>query len=211
MFTESQNLCYLCYLCDYPPLTVPFSPLLSAPRKIRIFSRNNPSLDFVAWLVQVIGLPLYTHYWLYTINYTLYTLKGAIHCFWGTTKKSMSFISISTSKSYGNHTQGYKKGWFVSVNQPSSAILPLLLSPLASVPIGARTDNGTTGTGTTGTGSCFITCDKSCFYWFLSISPTDAMMLFYPSILLIQTSLYLQAIVEKRCYSLRQSFLLSAS
>ena len=37
------------------------------------------------------------------------------------------------------------------------------------------------------------------------------MMLFYPSILLIQTSLCLQAIVEKRCYSLRQSFLLLVS
>ena len=148
--------------------------------------------------------------------------------------------------------KGTKKGWFVSVNQPSSAILPLLLSPLASAPIGAQTssyriarwlskysssDNvsldgindipyiiisdvwasrqthanfekclrdtihvcrsilitrlfvhrfphwsclylslikSNTGnhrdgeppgtTGTTGTGSCFITCDKSCFY-----------------------------------------------
>ena len=36
----------------------------------------------------------------------------------------MSFISVSTSKSYGNHTQGYKKGWFASVNQPSSDIIP---------------------------------------------------------------------------------------
>ena len=59
----------------------------------------------------------------------------------------------------------------------------------------------------TGTGSCFITYDISYSSLFPSISPIDAMMLFYPSILLIQTSLYLQAIVEKHCYSLRRSFL----
>ena len=37
--------------------------------------------------------------------------------------------------------KGTKKGWFVSVNQPSTAILPLLLSPLASAPIGAQTSS----------------------------------------------------------------------
>ena len=40
--------------------------------------------------------------------------------------------------------KGTKKGWFVSVNQPSSAILPLLLSPLASVPTEARTSTNKT-------------------------------------------------------------------
>ena len=37
-----------------------------------------------------------------------------------------------------------KKGWFVSVNQPSSAILPLLLSSLASAPIGEQTSTNRT-------------------------------------------------------------------
>ena len=43
--------------------------------------------------------------------------------------------------------KGTKKGWFVSVNQPSSAILPLLLSYIASAPIGAQTSMNKTATG----------------------------------------------------------------
>ena len=61
--------------------------------------------------------------------------------------------------------------------------------------------------GNTGTGSCFIPCDKSYFFLFPSIFLIDVARLSYPSIQLIPTSLSLQVIVEKHCYSLHLSFL----
>ena len=63
----------------------------------------------------------------------------------------------------------------------------------------------------TGTSFCFSTYEISYFSRFRSISPIGEMMLSYPSIQSKPTVLFLQAIAERHCYSLRQSFLKSVT